>query len=229
MSGRTFKKLPLQYKIFCSFPCLPIISQRKFSVAKHWVTHQVSNTSTKTAWSQCHLLDKQEVSHSPNIWSSHKIWTIFYKITRHKQKYENSVGKGEIARTDDSYIWETVTQENYFYYIEYILLSQANNNAQRSWRLGWDGECNNNMCKNNFISLQVICFMTWPLYHHATAIILHIRYMWKHLLLTVLNNDWHFFLSMYDMGRASGMYGGKRKMHARFQQGSLNKRNHSKT
>jgi len=43
------------------------------------------------------------------------------------------------------------------------------------------------------------------------AVILHIRYRWKYLLLSVLDNDWHFFLSMYDMGRASGMYGGKEK------------------
>lgn len=59
-------------------------------------------------------LDKQEVTHGPNIWSSQKIWTIFDKITCNKQKYENSVSKGETARTDDSYIWETVTEEENF-------------------------------------------------------------------------------------------------------------------
>lgn len=113
--------------------------------------------------------------------------------------------------------------------LKWIHFALTNNTAGWSWRLGWDGECNiSKMCKNNLISLQVICFMTWPLHHHATVVILHIRYTWKYLLLTVLNIDLHFFVYVWH-GQGKWHVWGKRKMHAGFQQGSLNKRNYLKT
>lgn len=54
-------------------------------------------------------------------------------------------------------------------------------------------------------------FEIQALYHHASVVRLHIRYRWAYFTLTVLDMDWHFFLSVYDVCSAHDMYGGKEK------------------